>query len=183
MTESERKHIIELQYQGFGYKKIAKLTGIPVNTVKSFCARHPVQIEELQESNTLCRNCQAPLEQIPHKRKRLFCSDACRMAWWNAHPERVQRKAYYTLTCRQCGKQFESYGNANRVFCSRDCYLQFRRKEPAMSDYDKRLFSYQTVMALARSMRSKGLISAREYAKIDTIIAKKYGISSCSIFR
>ena len=49
MTESERKHIIELQYQGFGYKKIAKLTGIPVNTVKSFCARHPVQIEELQE--------------------------------------------------------------------------------------------------------------------------------------
>ena len=52
-----------------------------------------------------------------------------------------------------------------------------------MSDYDKRLFSYQTVIALARSMRSKGLISAREYAKIDTIIAKKYGISSRSIFR
>jgi len=58
-----------------------------------------------------------------------------------------------------------------------------QRRRPAMSDYDKRLFSYQTVMALARSMRSKGLISAREYAKIDTIIAKKYGISSCSIFR
>ena len=35
----------------------------------------------------------------------------------------------------------------------------------------------------ARSMRSKGLISAKEYAKIDTIIAEKYGISSCSIFR
>ena len=56
-------------------------------------------------------------------------------------------------------------------------------RRPAMSDYDKRLFSYQTVMALARSMRSKGLISAKEYAKIDTIIANKYGISSCSIFR
>jgi len=52
-----------------------------------------------------------------------------------------------------------------------------------MSDYDKRLFAYQMVMALARSMRSKGLISAKEYAKIDTIIAEKYGISSCSIFR
>ena len=48
-----------------------------------------------------------------------------------------------------------------------------------MSDYDKRLFAYQMAMALARSMRSKGLISA----KIDTIIANKYGISSCSIFR
>lgn len=33
------------------------------------------------------------------------------------------------------------------------------------------------------AMRSKGLISAKEYAKIDTIIAEKYGISSCSIFR
>ena len=42
---------------------------------------------------------------------------------------------------------------------------------------------YQMAMALARSMRSKGLISAKEYAKIDTIIANKYGISSCSIFR
>lgn len=67
--------------------------------------------------------------EIDLKRKRMFCSDACRMAWWNAHPERVQRKAYYTLTCRHCGKQFESYGNSHRVFCSRDCYLKFRRKE------------------------------------------------------
>lgn len=52
-----------------------------------------------------------------------------------------------------------------------------------MRDYDKRLIAYQTAMALARSMRSKGLISAKEYAKIDTIIAEKYSISSCSIFR
>ena len=51
-----------------------------------------------------------------------------------------------------------------------------------MSDYDKRLFAYQMAMALARSMRSKGLISAKEYAKIDTIIAEKYGISSCSLY-
>lgn len=52
-----------------------------------------------------------------------------------------------------------------------------------MRDYDKRLIAYQTAMALARSMRSKGLISAKEFAKIDTIIAEKYSISSCSIFR
>lgn len=113
--------------------KYSPITGLPLNTVKSFCARHPVQIKELPSSNALCRNCLAPLEQTPHKRKRMFCSDACRMAWWNAHPERVQRKAYYTLTCRHCGKQFESYGNSHRAFCSRDCYLKFRRKE---TDHD-----------------------------------------------
>lgn len=59
----------------------------------------------------------------------------------------------------------------------------FAGRGPTMSDYDKRLFAYQAAMALARSMCSKGLISAKEYAKIDTIIAEKYGISSCSIFR
>ena len=52
-----------------------------------------------------------------------------------------------------------------------------------MPDFEQRQMAYQAAMALARRMRSKGLISAREYAKIDTIIAKKYRISSCSIFR
>lgn len=128
MTETERSRIIELQRKGYGYKKIAAETGLSTNTVKSFCSRHPVQ-EEVSETGELCRNCGRPLEQTPHKRKKRFCSDTCRMAWWNAHPEKVQRKAYYTLTCRCCGKQFESYGNAQRQFCSRVCYSQFRRKE------------------------------------------------------
>ena len=52
-----------------------------------------------------------------------------------------------------------------------------------MSDYDKRLVAYPMAMARARRKRAKGLISAKEYANIDTIIANKYGISSCSIFR
>ena len=59
----------------------------------------------------------------------------------------------------------------------------FTERSLQMGEYDKRLIAYQTAMALARSMRSKGIISAKEYAKIDTIIAEKYGISSCSIFR
>ena len=129
MTDAERNRIIELQHKGYGYKKIAAETGLSTNTVKSFCSRHPLQNEAASETGALCRNCGIPLEHTPHKRKKLFCSDACRMAWWNAHPERVQRKAYYTLTCRCCGKQFESYGNAHRQFCSRACYSQFRRKE------------------------------------------------------
>ncbi len=52
-----------------------------------------------------------------------------------------------------------------------------------MSEYEKALWSYQTAMAMARKMLSQGIITEKEYAKIDTIIAKKYGISSCSIFR
>lgn len=63
-------------------------------------------------------------------------------------------------------------------FCVPTARCRLKRK-----GHIKRLFAYQMAMALARSMRSKGLISAKEYAKIDTIIAEKYGISSCSIFR
>lgn len=130
MTENERSQIVALQYKGYGYKRIAAETGLALNTVKSFCARHPVQSKKTQEQSNLCRNCGKPLEQTPHKRKKMYCSDTCRMTWWNARQERVQRKAYYTLTCQCCGQQFESYGNSHRKFCSRTCYLQFHRKEP-----------------------------------------------------
>ena len=52
-----------------------------------------------------------------------------------------------------------------------------------MPDFEQRQLAYQAAMALARRMLSKGLISEEQYAEIDTIIANKYGISSCSIFR
>ena len=52
-----------------------------------------------------------------------------------------------------------------------------------MSEYEEALWRYQTAMALARKMLSQGIITEKEYEKIDTIIAKKYGVSSCSIFR
>ncbi len=128
MTNEERTQIAALQRQGYGYKKIATITGLSKNTVKSYCSRHPVQKNDFAELDGLCQNCKKPLEQTPHKRRKKFCSDACRMAWWNNHPELVQRKAYYTVTCAHCGEQFESYGNAHRRFCSRACYAEFRRK-------------------------------------------------------
>ena len=114
MTETERSRIVELQYQGYGYKKISTLTGLPLNTVKSLCTRHPVRDEEIAERQGLCRNCWRPLKQTLHHRKQRFCSDACRMAWWNAHPEKVDRKAYYQLICKNCGREFASYGNDHR---------------------------------------------------------------------
>ena len=51
------------------------------------------------------------------------------------------------------------------------------------SKYEKTLWAYQTAMALARKMLSQGIITEKEYEKIDAIVARKYGISSCSIFR
>ena len=52
-----------------------------------------------------------------------------------------------------------------------------------MDELYQRLTAYQTTMSLARNMLRQGIISEDDYRKIDTIIAKKHGVSSCSIFR
>lgn len=52
-----------------------------------------------------------------------------------------------------------------------------------MDEMYQRLTVYQTAMTLARNMLRRGIISEDDYRKIDTIMAKKHGISSCSIFR
>lgn len=52
-----------------------------------------------------------------------------------------------------------------------------------MTDYYNKLFRYQTVMAWLRSLLLKSIISKAEYTQIDTMMLKKTGISSCSIFR
>ena len=58
------------------------------------------------------------------------------------------------------------------------------RKLIAMDDKQfNSILLYKTTMALAKNMLKNGLISAEEYAEIDTIIAKKYGLSLSVIYR
>lgn len=48
--------------------------------------------------------------------------------------------------------------------------------------YDK-MFRYQMVMSWVRSLLKQSLISKKEYTRIDTMMAQKYDVSSCSIYR
>lgn len=52
-----------------------------------------------------------------------------------------------------------------------------------MVDSQNKIMAYQIAMTIARSMLSEGIISEAEYHKIDTMMTKKYGLSSCTIFR
>ena len=52
-----------------------------------------------------------------------------------------------------------------------------------MADIQSSIIAYQTAMALVRSLFDRGLISETEYLKIDTIMTKKYDLSSDSIYR
>ena len=128
MVQNEIDEIARLQRCGLGYKRISQITGLSQNTGKSYCRRHPLD-SDASEDASICHQCGKPVEQTPHRKKKLFCSDACRMMWWNAHPDRVNRQAYHAVTCASCGRTFESYSSANRKFCSRACYAKFRAKE------------------------------------------------------
>lgn len=127
MRNEDCLRIEELQREGHGYKKIAVLLGLPVNTVKSYIRRHPVAAPAAVPAKG-CLNCGSPIVQSAHRKEKKFCSDRCRMAWWNAHPERVNRKAFYAATCAFCGREFEAYGNRDRKYCSRSCAAQGRKK-------------------------------------------------------
>ena len=134
MTTEERNMIIELQQQGLGYKKIAALTGLSVNNVKSYCHRHPIVVATAQDQQALCRNCGKPIKRMPQAKPRQYCDDKCRNQFWNSHREEIKLRAFYTFRCPYCGREFKAYGNPNRKYCSRECMANARRKGGATDE-------------------------------------------------
>ena len=134
MTKHEIEILNIMRNRDKSAADIAIALGLSVNTVRSYIRRHPPK----DTVEVGCRQCGKPVMQHKGRKAKYFCSDRCRNAWWNAHPEKVQRKAYYRLACRFCGKEFVSYGNKNRKYCSRLCYADARRSrsvsDPLRSD-------------------------------------------------
>ena len=126
MTASEKQQITSMRYARLSYADISAKTGISVNTVKTFCRRNCLTDAELAEQS-ICMNCGCAITKGKYRPKK-FCSDKCRMAWWNTHQDQVNRNAHYSFTCAHCGESFTVYGNAHRKFCSRACYLASRSK-------------------------------------------------------
>ena len=130
MTDEQKKQIETLRLNGCGYTRIAQMIGISENTVKSFCRRNKLTgsvIPKMQypadAQEHFCQCCGVVVEQNPGRKEKKFCSDKCRMKWWNSHPEQVNRKAVYEFICVHCEKPFTAYGNANRKYCSQECYI------------------------------------------------------------
>ena len=128
MTAEKAKTLSELQQRGWGYKKIAALMNLPVNTVKAYCRRHKAVAPVAEESQAFCRNCGKPISRIPKAKPRQFCSDACRMQFWSSHRDEGKPKAIYRFHCPYCGREFQSIGNPHRKYCSRECVANARRK-------------------------------------------------------
>lgn len=96
-----------------------------VNTAVT--APMPVQPADQNPVNTMpCRWCGNPVAQTPGRKEKMFCSDPCRVRWWNRNRHSSQRKTCLQLVCPTCHKPFSSYGNPNRKYCSRPCYFTDR---------------------------------------------------------
>ena len=83
MTDEDRMRIVELRKEGNGCKRIAQLLGISENTIKSFCRRRHLLKENPEDKKDACPCCGKALVQIPGRKPKKFCSDKCRMKWWN----------------------------------------------------------------------------------------------------
>ncbi len=130
MEKETKLKIIQMRKSGMGYKSIAGQLSLSVSAVRS------VILSKYNDPDQygVCELCGKRIQLHPGKKKRRFCSDRCRMKWWNTHRDCVSRKAFYSFICPSCGKQFISYGNKNRVYCSHDCYISSRYRKDGKKD-------------------------------------------------
>ena len=123
MTEEQKQQIHVLRRDGLGYKKIALLMGISVNTVKSFCRNNELTGNR---SFAVCLACGKPLVQIPKRKQRKFCSVQCRETWWSRNRDKGNKPTGETCRCAHCGRTFSAYRREHRKYCSHACYVAER---------------------------------------------------------
>ena len=132
MTDIQKNQIMALRQQGYGYATIAKAVGLKKDTVVAFCRRTGLTGRKASDNSRInldsgfCLQCGSILHQAPGRKRIKFCSDQCRVAWWNSHPEKINRKAIFSFIGAHCGKSFTAYGDAGRKYCSHACYIADR---------------------------------------------------------
>lgn len=137
MTDLQAIQIRELRLKGIGYRSISTVVGLSRDIVRNFCKTNGMDgyasamtknVQEAMQQGMVCNFCGKKLVRANTGRPRRFCSNECRRSWWKAHPNELkqQEKAVYHHSCARCGKEFTSYGNSKRKYCSHDCYIKDR---------------------------------------------------------
>lgn len=156
MTNADKTNITHLRERGFSYGKIAEMLNLSKESISSYCKRHGLggrkktSAEPVNLTVSSCLFCGGIVEQIPHRKAKKFCSDACRMKWWNLHSSQIERKSEQAFLCPVCGKSFSAYASSNQKYCSRKCYG--KSKEAA---YGKRKISESLAVSDYHGMGSQ----------------------------
>lgn len=126
MTERERNLIRAMRRSGRSYQEISSSLMIDKDAVRSFCRTHSIEPAG-NPTHSFCPECGKEITLSPKGRRRRFCTDKCRRAWWKHNRSKEQRSAEATRrsVCLNCGKEFTSYADG-RKFCSHKCYIEHR---------------------------------------------------------
>ena len=90
LTEADKEKILYMRKNGLGYRNIAKATGISADTIKSFIRRHGlggVLVDKERHLDDFCPICGKLLELTPNKRRKVYCSNNCRLKAWKKRQE------------------------------------------------------------------------------------------------
>ena len=194
MTQEQKILILHYREQHMTYRQIGEKLGLSPDTVKTFCRRNTPQEDRTEASaSSQCRNCGAPVHPLPGRRERLFCSPACRTAYWRKHNLLGKDPRY----CAGCGALLTG-GSASRKYCSHACYIRHRfgssaapsapqreaktphleKAEPLAPLLTKEQFerelNYRAVLSIAKQMREDGLVTPGEFVQIDTFLRRKF---------
>lgn len=123
MTNEERKlKVIQLKKNGSSYKEISTMLDIPLGTVKSILSR----VNDFNKNSSSCKNCGKTIISIKGKKVKVFCSDKCRLTWWNNNRDKGDKRIYIKK-CHNCNEQFKTF-DFNKKYCSHNCYIENRYK-------------------------------------------------------
>jgi hypothetical protein len=136
MTENQKTRILEMRRLGCTYRHIAANLSLPEGTVKTCClraAKKGLLATPSEPATCTCKQCGKEIIQVAKRKKRIFCTDACRQKWWGSHQFLINpdSKAHHHHTCAHCNKPFTAYGNPGRKYCSHDCYIKARYYQDA----------------------------------------------------
>lgn len=137
MTENHKNQIHDMRRHGCTYRHIADALSLKEATVKTHCVRAAKKgLIATPETalDSACKQCGAHIDQVPKRKKRIFCSKVCREGWWKSRQYLVDRSspALHHFTCPNCRKLFTVYANASRKYCSHQCYIadRYHREGP-----------------------------------------------------
>ena len=190
MTRDQQEEIRRLRDCGEGYKRIAAMLGLSVNTVKSFCQRENAKQAALYPVNTdhchtslpqgnvtgkaVCLRCGKPVAQIPGRRKRLR-----RMrkgaAGARPNPQILPSCLLYCASLWYCAERSERSSMSVTPNKSTSKTAGVQKDQPMLThDQFQRELSYRAAISVAWRLLENKLITQKEFVRIDAVLRRKF---------